>query len=97
MRVKIVLLQASSQAAEVFGEVKAIMLTGMTTIAHVMTSAEDSDTFEAAPGRYAFHFRVSVRCTLVLATEVDGRQIAEEEFDATEVTAGRRYIFEVPA
>lgn len=97
MRVKIVLLQTSAQAAEVFGEVKVIMPTGMTTIAHVATSAEDSDTFDAPPGRYVFHFRVSMRCILALCTEVNGQQFAKEEFDATEVTAGRRYIFEVPA
>jgi hypothetical protein len=96
--VKIVLIRSSSDAADVWGEVKALDLPGSPTIAHCETSRVAADVFHASPGRHSFHFRVDPPCMLTLSTEINGTAAGPAvDFDATEITAGRRYHFEVPS
>jgi hypothetical protein len=95
--VKIVLIHSSADGARVWGEVKALDLPGSPTIAHAEAISASSDTFHAGPGRHSYHFRVSPRCMLTLSTEIEGQEIGPRvEIDATQLTAGRRYHFEVP-
>lgn len=96
--VKIVLARTDAAAVRVWGEVKAVELPGSPTIAHAEAAVDRADTFHATPGRHSYHFRVSEPCRLTLTTEVDGRVVGPDvELDATQITAGRRYHFEVPS
>jgi hypothetical protein len=98
--VKITIVATDTELLEAEGEVKAIDLASSPTIAFAKARAigSNSDEFEASPGRYSYHFRVTERGRLTLSTEIDGKSAGPPTtFDATVVNAGRRYNFEVPS
>lgn len=96
--VKIIVVTSDAKDVRAWGEAKAVEVAGMPTIAHAESTLGHADTFAAAPGRHSYHFRVSRPCHLTLSTEIDGLAIGPPvEFDATVITAGRRYNFEVPS
>jgi hypothetical protein len=96
--VRIALARTDTAAVRVWGEVKALDLPGSPTIAHAEAAVDRADLFAAMPGRHSFHFRVSEPAMITLTAEVDGRVVGPAlEFDATQITAGRRYHFEVPS
>lgn len=96
--VKIVLVRSNPDSVVVWGEVKAPDQPGAPTVAHCEAARGRADAFHAAPGRYSYHFRVWPPGTLTLSTEIDGVAAGPPvDFDATEITAGRRYHCEVPS
>lgn len=99
-QVRIVILLSDNPRVVVSGEVKAVDVTALPTIAHVeaTTAAANADSFVAAPGRHTFQFSIRPSCRVTLSTMVDGRPVGPpEEFDATgtNVNAGLHYTFEV--
>lgn len=97
-QVKIVILHADVDEPQVSGEVKAVEVSGLPTIASPAAGRAHADTFAASPGRHTYQFTVRPRCHLTLSTVIDGVAVGPPAtFDATTVNAGRRYTFEVPA
>ena len=95
--VQIVLARTDDPTVQIFGEVKALDAQNSPTVAHVQCAVNKADLFQASPGRHAFHFRVAPQCNLTLTTVVDGAVVGPETIvDATQITAGRRYHFDVP-
>lgn len=97
-QVKIVILHADVDDPRVSGEVKAVEVSGLPTIASPAASGTHSDTFAASPGRHTYQFTVRPPCRITLSTVIDGVPVGPPaSFDATTVNAGRRYNFEVPS
>jgi hypothetical protein len=95
--VQIVLKSTDEPNVTVYGEVKVFGQQSSPTVAHVQCAVNRADVFQASPGRHSFHFSVTQKCTISLTTIVDGGVVGPEaSFDATQITAGRRYHFDVP-
>jgi hypothetical protein len=97
-RVKVVVLASTPGGLRAWGEVKAVDQPGSPTVAHVDVVHGGTDIFWAAPGRYSLHFRVTAHGNVTISTEIDGVLVGPaSSIDATSVTAGLRYHFEVPS
>ena len=96
--VKIVIITASVENVTVSGEVKAVEVTGLPSVASVVATTTHADTFVANAGRHSFQFRVAPPCEVTLSTVIDGTPVGPPRpIDARQVNAGRRYNFEVPS
>ena len=94
--VEIVMTAADPDDTRAWGEVKALDEPGMPTIAHVEARLTYSDVFHARPGRYVLQFRVDRPSKIAFAVRRDGDGGPATPFDCTGITAGRRFVFEVP-
>jgi len=96
-QVSIRLIAADPNQTRAWGEVKALDVPGRPTVAGIEAALTYHDVFTAAPGDYSFHFAVDHRTKVTLTTIVDGTEVGpRSEIDATTITAGQRYHFEVP-
>lgn len=96
--VQIVVTSADPTDTRAWGEIKALDEPGMPTIGHVEARATYNDAFQARAGRHVFQFRVDRPAKITIVCKADGATIGPAAaFDCTTVTAGRRYVFEVPA
>jgi len=94
--VEIVMTAADPDGTRMWGEVKALDDPGRPTIAHAEARLTYSDVFEARPGEHVYQFRVDRASKIAIAVRVDGSLGPTTAVDCTELTAGRRYTFEVP-
>jgi hypothetical protein len=98
MQVKIIIVATDVEGLGVEGMVKAVDVASSPTIAFVKAKVGSADVFVATSGRHSYHFRVSKPGNVTLSTEIDGIVVGPPKtFDATVVTSGRRYNFEVPS
>jgi len=96
--VEILLMGATVDDTRTWGEVKAMEEPGTPTVAHIEARRSFNDMFQAKPGRHVYQFRVDRSSKIVLHCRVDGALVGSAtEFDCTTITAGRRYVFEVPS